>query len=441
MAKPVIQLMLLWQTIPIAMLMFIPFAGLNLRLRKRHSGLISLLYTLFGCAALVILGISADRQGNIILCNIWLVALLVAYFSGWAYAVSAPACHKLLMLAVMLHCAAMLNATSVSFMSLLLDVDRLSEIHTGEGILFLLCLLAAVWLLIFYFLRRVLRKRIPFLGDQEAKRGFIYQCVIFVLFCLTVYDPFYRFQVRQPLGVIPLAVADLAACMIFFRESTREKSQTEADCDLAVRQIQYRQLRQTMEELHLLHHNMHCYTKAIKASDTQAESVNYLKRYSAAYDRLEQQELSGDPVVDAVLEHFLFQAAVEEIPVTYRVSMTGRKDMDEMDLTALLNVCLENAMEILRTLPPEEKRLSIMISAKYGILMVQTTNSVNQSGGEDFIVKDMALFSKCEEQKGEKPQYMSAIAKKYGGFADVQRKGKKFASLVFLCMCRPCEIE
>ena len=115
--------------------------------------------------------------------------------------------------------------------------------------------------------------------------------------------------------------------------------------------------------------------------------------------------------------------------------------MDEMDLTALLNVCLENAMEILRTLPPEEKRLSIMISAKYGILMVQTTNSVNQSSGEDFIVKDMALFSKCEEQKGEKPQYMSAIAKKYGGFADVQRKGKKFAALVFLCMCRPCEIE
>lgn len=196
-----------------------------------------------------------------------------------------------------------------------------------------------------------------------------------------------------------------------------------------------------MEEVHLLHHNMHCYTKAIKASDMQAKSVDYLKRYSAACDWLEQQELSGDPVVDAVLEHFLFQAAIEEISVTYRVSMTGRKDMDEMDLTALLNVCLENAMETLRTLPPEEKRLSIMISAKYGILMVQTTNSVNQSGGEDFIVKDMALFSKCEKPKGEKPQYMSAIAKKYGGFADVQRKGKKFAALVFLCMCRPCEIE
>lgn len=278
MAKPVIQLMLLWQTIPIAMLMFIPFAGLNLRLGERHSGLISLLYTLFGCAALVILGISADRQGDIVLCSIWLVTLLVAYFSGWACAVCAPACHKLLVLTVMLHCAAMLNATSVSFMSLLLDTNRLAEIHTGEGILFLLCLLAAVWLLIFYFLRRVLRKRIPFLGDREAKRGFVYQRVIFVLFCLTVYDPFYRFQVRQPLGVIPLAVADLTACMIFFRESAREKSRTEADCDLAVRQIQYCQLRQTMEEVHLLHHNMRCYTKAITASDTQAESVNYLKR-------------------------------------------------------------------------------------------------------------------------------------------------------------------
>lgn len=140
----------------------------------------------------------------------------------------------------------------------------------------------------------------------------------------------------------------------------------------------------------------------------QAKSVDYLKRYSAACDWLEQQELSGDTVVDAVLEHFLFQAAIEEIPVTYKVSMTGRKDMDEMDLTALLNICLKNAIEILRTLPQEEKRLSIMISTKYGILMVQTTNSVNQSSGEDFIVKDMALFSKCEEQKGEKPQYMSA---------------------------------
>lgn len=440
MAKPVIQLMLLWQTIPIALLMLIPFAGLNLRMGERRGGLISLLYTLFGCAMLVILNISADRQGNIVLCNIWFVALMAVYFSGWAYAVRAPIYHKLLVLAVMLHCAAILNATSVSFMSLLLDKDRFAEIHTGKGILFLLCLLMAVWLLIFYFLRHGLRKRIPFLGDREAKRGFVYQCITFALFFLTAYDPSYRFQVRQPFGVIPLAVTDLVACMIFFREISREKTRVEADCDLAVRHIQYRQLRQMMEEVRRLHHNMRCFAKAMKGFDTQAESVDCLKRYSAACDWLEQQVLTGDPVVDAVLEHFLFQAAVEKIPVTYRVSMAGRKDMDEMDLTALLNACLENVMEILRTLPPEEKRLSITISAESGILMVDITNSVKQRNIVNHIMEE-GIFSECGRHKDEMQQYMSAIVAKYVGFAHVLRKDKIFATLVILCMSRPCETE
>lgn len=422
MVKPIIRLMLLWQTIPIALLMFAPLTEPKLRLGRRHGKLISASYFFLGCTTLIMLGVSADRQGNILLGNVQLVVLLAAYFSGWTCAVRAPNSHKFLMLAVMLHCAAMLNATSVSFLSIFLDADRLASIRTGGGILLLLCLLATVWILIWYFLRRVFQKRLLFLEDREARRGLTYLCVLFVLFCATAYDPLYQFQTRPPLGVISLAATNMAACMIFFRESVQAKSQTEAACDLAVRQIQYRQLRRTMKALSHLRRETRCSSH----------------QYDAAYARLDNQERSGDPIVDSVLENFLFQAAAEEMPIQCKVSVDGRAGMDGMDLAALLNACLEHAADTLRTLPPAEQQLSIVISAKSGILLIKTTNRCDSpNSGGNFFIGNMPLLSEREAQADTGLQHMAAIAKKYGGFVQFHRKDGSFAVQVFLCMFWP----
>lgn len=425
MANPIIQLMHLWQIIPIVLLMFFPPAGLNLRLGRRHSNIISVLYSLLGCVTLVMLSAGAGGDGRIIICNIWFVVLLAAYFSVWACAVRAPDSHKLLVLAVMLYCAAMLNATSVSFLSLLLDKDRLAGVHNNAGLLLLLCLLIAVWVLIWYFLQRVLQERLLYLEDRKAGRGVVYLCVLFVLFCLTAYDPFYEFQTRPPLDVISLAATGLAACLIFFHESTREKSRTEAACDSAVRQIQYRQLSRAVEEVCRLRREMRC----------------SLNQYDAAYARLENQERSGDPLIDAIQEYFLCQAAAEEIPVKCKISIKNKSGMDEADLTALLSACLENAMATLRTLPPEEKRLSVMFIARSGILMVQTTNEWDsQNSAENFSVRNMPPLSECEGPTDVSLQQVSAIAKKYGGFVQFQRENRKFTVQTALCMCWPLDI-
>lgn len=115
--------------------------------------------------------------------------------------------------------------------------------------------------------------------------------------------------------------------------------------------------------------------------------------------------------------------------------------MDEADLTALLIACLENAMATLRTLPPEEKRLSIMFIARSGILMVQTTNEWDsQNSAEHFSVRNMPPLSECEGPTDVSLQQVSAIAKKYGGFVQFQRENGKFTVQAALCMCWPLDI-
>lgn len=411
MIKPVFLLMRWLQTIPIALLMLTPFSDLELRRERRRCLLCSVIYLIFGCAALALLSaaVSTGGQRNIVARDISLAAVLAVYLSGWASVLRVPTVRKLLIGGMMLHYAAMLNAMSNVFAAFVLGENYVANVNAESGSMILcLCLLASTvltWPLVWYFLRRVLRESLPVLEEREARRGLVYLCIMFVLFCLATYNPHYESMPDTPLFVTALVVTNMAAYFIFFREIGTVRKQAETARELAVWQTQYQHLSRRMEEARRLRHDLRHHLNtlgALNAQGRQEEIADYLKQYGTVYDRLEEQKFSGDPVVDSVLEYYLAQAGEEGIPVKCRVSLEGGgSGVDAMDMTVLLGNCLENALEALRTLPAGERRLSIEIAQMGVMLLVRIRNTCgNLEGSEDFAGWEAFPSCKGKARKG-----------------------------------------
>lgn len=214
--------------------------------------------------------------------------------------------------------------------------------------------------------------------------------------------------------------ADMAAYFIFFREIGTVRKQAETARELAVWQTQYQHLSRRMEEARRLRHELRHHLNtlgALNAQGRQEEIADYLKQYGTVYDRLEEQKFSSDPVVDSVLEYYLAQAEEEGIPVKCRVSMEGG-GVDAMDMTVLLGNCLENALEALRPLPAEARRLSIEIAPMGVMLLVRIVNTCgNLEDGRDFAGWEAFPSCKGKGRKGVDLRSVAAIAEKNGGSA------------------------
>ena len=193
--EPLFLLMRWTQTIPIAMLMLTPFEDGEMRVQRKIGRLFSFTYLFLADMGLAVISAAASVEGhrNIAVRDISLAVVLAVYLSWWAAVIRVPAVWKMLAAVIMLHYAAMLNTLSNLFAALILGVRYLTEINADTGSLtFDLCLLAATALtypLVWFFLRRILRKNLPILGDRQTYRGLGYLCVVFLLFSVVTYLP------------------------------------------------------------------------------------------------------------------------------------------------------------------------------------------------------------------------------------------------------------
>ena len=439
-------MMRLVQTVPLSLLVFAAFPDRDLRQGRRRSCLISVSYMILSSVAMALLSpvSSENGQRNIIARDLCLVVFLSIFFVWWMHSVRVPAIRKGLVFGLLLHYWMILQTLGDVFAALILRDSYAAEVSAEAGSLtYNLCVLAATaltWPLLYAFLRNSLRNHLLMLDSREAKRGGAYLFIIFLLFSVATYNPHFDLLPDTPLFVISMVITDMIAYFIFFQEVGTVRKQAETARELAIWQTQYQQLSQRMEESRRLRHDLRHHLNtlgALNAQGKQEEITDYLKQYGAVYDQLEEQRFSGDPVVDSVLEYYLTQAGEEGIPVQCRVSLEGGgSGVDATDMTVLLGNCLENALEALRPLPAQARLLSVEIAPRGVMLLVRIVNTCgNLEDGRDFAGWEAFPSCKGKGRKGVGLRSVAAIAEKYGGSAQFQRKNGEFTARISLCMC------
>ena len=443
MLKPVFLFMRCLQTIPIALLMFVPFSDQQLHMKRRTGYLFSVGYLLAACMLLTLVSAAASIGGkrNIVVRDISLAVVLVSYFFGWAHAVHAPMVCKTLVGEIMLHYAAILNAMSNALAAAFLGEEYQAKINADAGSpAFCLCLLAVTAItfpLIWCFLRYILRENLHILDEHESKRGLAYLCAVFILFCLATYNPRYELKPEIPLFIAALVITDMIAYYIFFRELGTVRRQAETVWELEVYQMQYQQISQVMEETRRLRHDLRHHLNmlgALNAQGKQEEIRDYLQQYGTVYHQLEKQKYSGDPVIDSVLKYYLTQAGEAKIPVDCWISLEGSSHVDAMDMTVLLSNCLENALEALRPLSAEKRKLWVEIVPTGMMLLICIRNTCGSADNRDFTGWKAFPSQKHSGRKGVGLRSITTIAEKYGGYAQFQRKDGQFTARISLNM-------
>lgn len=447
MISPRFLLMVWLQTIPVSFLMFAPFEDRALRMRRHICWMLSAAYFLPACAALALASrwAGADGMRNVPVQDLGFTVILLLYLWGWSRVVKAPPIHKLMVGGMMVHYAASLTTIASSLTALLLeDRGRYMEEISLEAVSprFLFSLLAATvltWPLVLQFCRRIVRDSLPALDARETRRGLGYIGLMFLLFCGIGWSLPYQLQPDASVISATLILSEALTYYIFFREIGAVRKQGETARELAVWQTQYRQLSRTMEETRRLRHDLRHHLNtlgALNAQGRQEEITNYLKQYGAVCDWLEGQKFSGDPVVDSLLEYYLAQAGEAGVAVKCSASLEGGGTVDAADMTVLLGNCLENALEALRPLPPQARRLSIEIAPVGVLLLVQITNACgNLEDSRDFAGWEAFPSCKGKGRMGVGLRSVAAIAEKYGGSAQFRRKDGEFTARVSLCMC------
>ena len=244
------------------MLMLAPFEDEELRVRRSTGWLFSVVYMLLVGVVMAVISAAASVGGhrNIAARDISLAVVLVIYLSCWALAIRTQAVRKMLVAVMMLHYAAMLNTLSNLFAALILGGRYLTEINADAGSLtFDLCLLAATALtypLAWSFLRHVLRKNLPILGDRQTYRGLGYLFVTFLLFCVVTYLPSYERQPEATITLVSLIATDMLAYYIFFQEIGAVRRQGEIARQLSDYQMQYQIMMNRMEDTRRLRHDL-----------------------------------------------------------------------------------------------------------------------------------------------------------------------------------------
>ena len=444
MIEPLFLLMRWIQTIPIATLMLTPFEDGELRVQRKTGWLVSCAYLFLADVGLAVISAAASVGGhrNIAVRDISLAVVLAVYLSWWAAVIRVPAVWKMLAAVIMLHYAAMLNTLSNLFAALILGERYLTEINADTGSLtFDLCLLAATALtypLVWFFLRRILRKNLPILGDRQTYRGLGYLCVVFLLFSVVTYLPAYERQPEATITLGSLIVTDMIAYYIYFQEIGAVRRQGEIARRLSDYQMQYQIIINRMEGVRRLRHDLRHHFNMLGTLNAQGRTEDltiYLKEYGKVYEQLEQQSFSGDPAVDSVLDYYLAQTGEEHISMDLDIQLQKGHGIAHIDMTVLLGNCLENAVEAVRCLPEEQRRITVELQSVARKVLLRVVNSCEAGADTEGFTSWKAFPSgKKKGRTGVGLRSVSEIAAKYGGSAQFQRKGGEFTAQVTLCM-------
>lgn len=360
MIEPLFLLMRWIQTFPIATLMLTPFeeddrtGGSQLRVRRKSWYLFSLPYFFLAGLVLAVIAAAASVGGNrnIVVRDISLAVVLAVYFTCWAAAVRTPAVRKMLVGVIMLHYEAMPITLSNLFAALILGGRYLTEINTDAGSLtFDLCLLAATALtypLVWGFLRKILRKNLPFLDNRQTYRGLGYLCVVFLLYSVVTYLPSYERQPQATITLCSMIVTDMIAYYIFFQEIGAVRQL--ADYQMLVQRQSletqnYETIRRQHEEVMILRHDMAKHFTLLRQMTHEEQAAKYLDELIGQNKKIRPVVQSGNNIFDIILNAGIGRASDEGIAVEIvRMQVPEQLPLSDTELSSLAMNLMDNAL-------------------------------------------------------------------------------------------------
>jgi sensor histidine kinase regulating citrate/malate metabolism len=138
---------------------------------------------------------------------------------------------------------------------------------------------------------------------------------------------------------------------------------------------------------------------------------------------------SGNPVVDAILQHKLYNAKDRNIEIDFCIKLSSNINIDELELGIILGNTLDNAIEAV-------EKISTSNSKQIEFKLITTTDRISISVKNpvefDVDTENLITSKQNKEIHGYGIKSIQAIANKYDGIVLFSCKNKVFSANINL---------
>jgi len=188
--------------------------------------------------------------------------------------------------------------------------------------------------------------------------------------------------------------------------------------------LQYKQFRiseQTIDLVNRKYHDLKHQIAYLKSDITEKQKLDFLNEMEAEVRMYEAQNQTGNHVVDTILTEKYLQCQKLNIQMTAVVDGTAMEFLPVMEICSLLGNALDNAIEAVQKVVPEQERLiRFSVDKTKGFLRMRVENryqgELKMRDGNPFTTKQN------KEYHGFGVKSMKTIAEKHDGSLQVELK-------------------
>ena len=226
-------------------------------------------------------------------------------------------------------------------------------------------------------------------------------------------------------------LVDLAGLVIlcaYHLQRQQLHTRRELDAIQSILQNQYQQYQQSRESIDLInrkYHDLKHQIALLRAESDAARRSAYLDRMEGELRTYEAQHKTGNSVLDTVLTGKSLSCAQDHIQLTCVADGSLLSFLDIMDLCTIFGNALDNAMEHVRSIPQEEKRLiHVTVSARKGFVLMRFENYCQHTPAFEH---GLPVTTKGDsDYHGYGLKSIRYTAQKYGGSISVDVKDNWF---------------
>lgn len=196
---------------------------------------------------------------------------------------------------------------------------------------------------------------------------------------ITVKTPFFGHYMTEVYNIRTLIdFGGLAILYAYHTQRMELKARHELSCvqeALRNQYVLYQQAQEAVELIHYKHHDLKHHILVLRAEENAQKRNCYLDKIEEEIRMYEAQYRTGNQVLDTILTAKSLSCMRSGVTMSCVVDGSLFSFMDEMDICSVFGNALDNALEAVKKLPEEQKRL-IHVSAflKHDFLIIRFEN-------------------------------------------------------------------
>lgn len=252
---------------------------------------------------------------------------------------------------------------------------------------------------------------------------------------MSINDPLWR-----NISVMVVAIIDFVAflsyeLMIVYNVRDLEKTILEQENRFYRSQCEI--MQKSIEETKAIRHDLNNQLSVLSwliEEGKDKNAVNQLKALTESVQNAEVYSETGNLIIDSMVNYKLRNAIFDHIDVDYSASVPENVDIEEMDMAVILGNLLDNAIEAVNKVEPENRRIRISIKLVSNTFLLSVSNTCQR------VTQDTnGIFVSTKEdasQHGFGLQNTKRSVEKYHGVLDLRVDDSIFTADVILYLGR-----